>query len=138
MSYEALEALRREARENAEALAALDATLKPFFMAEVELVHVIVRTYPYRIGENKFGGPVPFVTGYAPATEERMDLRVQLDAIRWESAPQRRERAERHRLRGWLADRIADLLEAQEGGQKSKKTRQPERKMRHDLQPKLL
>jgi hypothetical protein len=138
MSAETLQAFREETRANAETLAELDAELKPFFAEELELVRAIVRTYPHRIGEDKFGGPVPIVTSYSPITEQRMELRARLDAIRIETAPLRRERAERHRLRGWYTDRIMELSRPEPAQRRSFEKQPKPRKTKHDDQPKLL
>jgi hypothetical protein len=108
---EALDALREEARANAEALAEIDTELKPYFAEEMELCRAMVRTYPHRIGQDKFGGPIPFTAGYSRATDERLAIRAQLDAWQAETAPLRRQRKELFRLRGWYVQRIADLTE---------------------------
>jgi hypothetical protein len=106
---EAIEALRQQAKVNAEALVQLDAELRPFFAEELELVRAIARTYPYRIDTDKFGGPVPVVTGWSQATEERLELRERLDAIQIETAGLRLDHKELKRLRGWYAYRIMEL-----------------------------
>jgi hypothetical protein len=138
MTAEALKAFREQASVNAETLAALDAELKPFFMEERELKHAIARTYPHRIDSDRYGGPVPIVTGWSSATDERLELRARLDTIQIETAGLRLDRAEHKRLVGWYAGRIMELEAELRNPPKPQKPENNRKTTHHEIQPKLL